>query len=148
MANRCKNTITIIGLKESPDTFVKTVSKVMFQIDLDAMDSAMWGEDPNIDGKSWYSSLVDEYLREGVYAARYGVLYPQKPYETLGVTAPRFYVETKWEPPVDEICKASKTFPELTFHLGWWVLQAIFHYKFAGKNGFPDYWSFLIEGPA
>src|SRR5262252_2980954 len=55
--------------------------------------------------------------------ARYCILYPYKPYEMLGVTAPRFYVETKWAPPVKEIREASKSFPELTFHLDWWIEQ-------------------------
>jgi len=123
MANRCKNTITIIGLQEAPESFVKPLSKAMFEIDLDAMDPAMWGEDSRIDGKSWYGALVDEYRQEGAYAAKYGVLYPKEPYERLGVTAPRFYVETKWRPPVDEILSASKAFPELTIHIAWWVLQ-------------------------
>ena len=116
MTNRCKNTITIIGLQGAPGNFVRALSKVMFQIDLDAMDPAMWGEDPSIDGKSWYSRLVEEYQQEGVYAARYGVPYPQKPYERLGVTAPRFYIETKWEPPFDEILKAQRFFKKIDFH--------------------------------
>src|ERR1035438_9187392 len=103
MANRCKNTITIIGIrKEEPAVFVKALSKVMFQIDLDNMDPKKWGEDPSIDGKGWYRSLVNEYLQEGAYAARYCILYPEKPYDRLGVTAPCYYVETKSKPPVDE----------------------------------------------
>src|SRR5207245_7301297 len=36
---------------------------------------------------------------------------------------PRFYVETKWGSPVGEIREASKTLPDLTFHLDWWVEQ-------------------------
>jgi hypothetical protein len=123
MANRCKNTITIIGLQEAPEVFVRAFSKVMLQIDLDAMDPAMWGEDPNIDGTTWYRSLTHEYRQEGVYAARYGVLYPEAAYNRLGVTAPRFYLETKWKPPQDELKQASKGSPDLAFHMSWWVEQ-------------------------
>jgi hypothetical protein len=123
MANICKNRITVIGLKEEPGKFVKALSKLMFGIDLDEMDPKRWGEDPNIDGRSWYSRLLEEYLQEGVSAARYCVIYPREPYNRLGVKAPCFYVETKNEPPVYEFCKASKVFPELTFHLSWWVMQ-------------------------
>jgi len=135
MANVCKNAITVIGLKETSKTFVKALSKVMFQIDLDAMDPAMWGEDSSIDGKGWYTSLVDEYRQEGVYAARYGVLYPEAAYSRLGVTAPRFYCETKWKPPFDELSEASKTFPELTFHLAWCLLQDGPNGELIMKNG-------------
>jgi hypothetical protein len=123
MANICKNTITIIGLQEAPETFVKALSKAMFGIDLDAMDPTEWGENQSVDGTTWYSILTDEFRREGVYSARYGILNPKEPYSRLGVTAPRYYLETKWKPPIDEIFEASKTFPELTFHLDWWVLQ-------------------------
>ena len=123
MANTCKNTITVIGPKEAPESFVKALAKAMFGIDLDAMDPAMWGEDPNIDGKNGYSRLVDEYRREGAHAARYGILYPKEAYSRLGVTAPRYYLETKWEPPITEVSKASKAFGQMTFHLAWWLMQ-------------------------
>lgn len=123
MANTCKNTITIIGLQETPETFVKALSKAMFGIDLDAMDPKIWGDDERIDGKTWYNILTNEFRREGGHAARYGILYPKEPYSRLGITAPRYYLETKWKPPIDEILKASRAFPELTFHLDWWVLQ-------------------------
>ena len=66
---------------------------------------------------------MDEYRREGVRAARYGILYPKEPYSRLGVTAPRFYCETKWEPPIAEVSKASKAFGQMTFHLAWWLTQ-------------------------
>jgi hypothetical protein len=135
MANRCKNTITIIGLEEAPETFVKELSRVMLRVDLDEMDPNRWGEDPSIDGKHWYASLVDEYRQEGAYAARYGILYPRKPYERLGVSAPRFYLETKWGPPLDKLVAASKTFPELMFHLDWWILQDGPAGEFVIKNG-------------
>lgn len=121
MANICKNTITIIGLEEAPEIFVQELSKVMLKVDLDNMDPKRWGENPSIDGKSWYTTLVDEFRREGVYAARYGVLYPVKPYDRLGVTAPRFYCETKWEPLLDQLVAASKAFPTLIFHIDWWL---------------------------
>jgi hypothetical protein len=123
MANVCRNTLTLIGLQEAPESFVKLLSKIMLGVDLDSMDPAMWGEGPSIDGKSWYSILVNEYRRDGVRAARYGILYPKEPYSRLGVTAPRFYCETKWKPPIDETSNASRAFPELTFHLAWWLMQ-------------------------
>jgi hypothetical protein len=47
----------------------------------------------------------------------------EKLYERCGRTAPRFYVETKWKSPVEELRKASKAFPELVFHVGWMRLQ-------------------------
>jgi hypothetical protein len=135
MANICKNVITIVGLKEASETFVKALAKAMFGIDLDAMDPTMWGEDPNIDGKTFYRTLTDEYRQEGVYAARYGVLYPEAAYSRLGVTAPRHYLETKWKPPFDELSKASKTFPEPTFHLAWWLMQDGPNGETVMKNG-------------
>jgi hypothetical protein len=123
VANICENTIAVVGLKEDPENFVGKLSRAMFHIDLENLDPKQWGEGPEIDGKTWYRSLVDGYRREGVHAARYGILYPQDAYNRLGVTAPRFYCETKWEPPIDQISKASRAFPEMTFHLAWWVLQ-------------------------
>jgi len=123
MANICKNTLTVIGVQEAPETFVKTLSKSMFGIDLDNLDPKKWGEGENVDGNTWYSTLTDEYRREGVYAARYCILYPEEPYNRLGITAPRFYVETKWATPMEEVAKASKAFPELTFHVNWWRMQ-------------------------
>ena len=122
MANVCETSITVIGLKEAAETFAKALSKAMFGIDLDNLESKQWGEDERMDGKTWYGSLVAEY-RQQRSSARYCILYPHEPYKRFGVTAPRFYVETKWGPPVKEIREASKTFPELIFHLGWWVEQ-------------------------
>lgn len=123
MANICTNTITIIGLQEAPETFVKALSKVMFGIDLDEMDPTKWDEDESVDGKTWYRSLVEQYRQKGSYPLTYCILYPHKPYNRLGVTAPRFHVDTKWKPPQDELKEASKVFPDLTFHLSWWVEQ-------------------------
>jgi hypothetical protein len=119
MANVCETTIAVIGLKESPTTFVRALSKAMFSIDLDDLDPKQWGEEGSVDGKTWYGTLVDDYRRER--AARYCILNPKEPYEKLGVTVPRFYVETKWGTPVKAIREASKTFPDLTFHVDWWV---------------------------
>jgi hypothetical protein len=101
MANVCETKITVIGLKEPPESFVKAFSKAMFGIDLDNLEPKKWGEDESTDGKTWYARLVNEY-RQQRYAARYSILYPHEPYETIGATAPRFYVETKWAPPVKE----------------------------------------------
>jgi hypothetical protein len=122
MANVCETKITVIGLKEPPETFVKALSKAMFGIDLDNLEPKRWGEVESSDGKTWYATLVSEY-RQQPYAARYCILYPHDPYERLGATAPRFYVETKWGPPVEKLREASKAFPGLAFHLDWWIEQ-------------------------
>ncbi len=121
MANICTNTITVIGLQEAPEVFLKALSLQMFGIDLDNMDPRKWGEDADADGKTWYSKLADDYRREGARAARYCVLYQKKPYQKFGVTAPRYYVETKWSTPSEKVADASKAFPELTIHVSWWV---------------------------
>lgn len=120
MANICKNTITVIGLRESSETFVKALSMALFAIDLDNPDPKRWGESEGTDGKSWYNSAVEAYRREGV--AEHCILYPNNPYDRLGITAPRFYFETKWEPPVQRLVEASRVFPGLKFHLEWWIL--------------------------
>jgi hypothetical protein len=122
LANVCETTITVVGLNDPAEIFVKALSKAMFGVDLDILNPKLWGEDETVDGKGWYNKLVDDYRRRH-WSARDGILYPHEPYNKLGVTAPRFYVETKWGPPVEEIREASKSFPELTFHLGWWVEQ-------------------------
>jgi hypothetical protein len=122
MANVCENTITVVGLNDAAEIFLKALSKAMFGVDLDNLNPKQWGEDETVDGKGWYNKLVDDY-RQQRWSARYCILYPREPYNKLGVTAPRFYVETKWGPPIKEIREASKSFPELTFHLGWWVEQ-------------------------
>jgi hypothetical protein len=122
MANVCETTITVVGLNDAAEIFVKALSKAMFGVDLDNLEPKRWGEDDSVNGKNWYSKLVDEY-RQQHWSARYCILYPREPYNKLGVTAPRFYVETKNGPPVKEIREASKSFPELIFHLGWWVDQ-------------------------
>jgi len=122
MANVCETKITIIGLKEPAEAFVKALSKAMFGIDLDNLQPQEWGEGNSVDGKTWYASLVNEY-RQQRSSARYYILYPHDPYNRLGVSAPRFYVETNNAPPVKELREASKAFPDLTFHLGWWVDQ-------------------------
>lgn len=121
MANVCETTITVVGINDAAEIFAKALSKAMFGVDLDNLNPKQWGEDENVDGKGWYNKLVDDYQQHR--SARYCILYPHEPYNKLGVTAPRFYVETKWGPPVKEIREASKSFPELTFHLGWWVEQ-------------------------
>jgi hypothetical protein len=123
VANICENTIAVVGLKEDPEIFVGKLSKAMFQIDLDNLDPKQWGEGPEIDGKTWYRSLVDQSRQKGSFPLTYCILYPYKPYNRLGVTAPRFHVDTKWEPPQQELIEASKVFPDPTFHLSWWVEQ-------------------------
>jgi hypothetical protein len=120
MANICESKITVVGLEQDPESFVRELSKAMFQIDLDNLDPKKWGEDESVDGKTWYRGLVDQYRQKGSYPLTYCILYPHKPYNRLGVTAPRFHVDTKWEPPQQELTEASKAFPDLTFHLSWW----------------------------
>jgi hypothetical protein len=122
MANVCETTIAVIGLNDAAEIFIKALSKAMFGVDLDNLKPKQWGEDENVDGKGWYNKLVDDY-RQQRSSARYCILYPHEPYNKLGVTAPRFYVESKWGRPVKEIREASKSFPDLTFHLDWWVEQ-------------------------
>lgn len=122
MANVCKTTITVVGLNDAAEIFVKVLSKAMFGVDLDNLIPKQWGEDDSVDGKNWYSSLVNEY-RKRRSSARYCILYPYEPYKKLGVSAQRFYVETRNAPPVKELREASKAFPDLTFHLDWWLLQ-------------------------
>lgn len=122
MPNICKNTINVIGLQE-PREFIKALSKSMFGLGLDDLDPTKWGATEGVDGRTWYSNLVDEYQREGSSAARYRILYTKEPVQRFGLLTPSFYVETKWKPAVEELQHASKDFPELTFHLAWWLLQ-------------------------
>ena len=167
MANICESTISVVGLKEAPETFVKSLSKAMFGIDLDNMELEGWGNYRCEDGKlistyragdKVYRSVVPDsdvdpcqLLAEGRWyeeAHRYGskafieitpatwysqilkegrrhsplcVLIPDKPFVKCGVEVPRFYIETKWEPPMDAIKKASQAFPDLLFHVRYWV---------------------------
>ena len=121
MANVCRNNITVAGLKESPDSFVKAFSKTMFSIDLDDLDPSRWG--PSEDAKGWYSKLVEEYREKGPRAARYCILYPRAPFSKLGVVALQFYVETKWRPPINALVTASEQFSELTFDMDWIILE-------------------------
>ena len=94
MANVCKTTITVVGLNDAAEIFVKVLSKAMFGVDLDNLIPKQWGEDDSVDGKNRYATLVNEY-RQRRSAARYCILYPYEPYQKLGVWAPRFYVETR-----------------------------------------------------
>jgi hypothetical protein len=136
MSNICTNTITAIGVQEEPTALVKALSKVMFEIDLDNPNLDWWGlKDKGIDPKSWYKTLTDEYRNEGSYAARFAILYVKEPYSKLGVTAPRFYVETKVAPPFKQIVKASQVFPELTFHVDWWISQEGPTGEFVARSG-------------
>jgi hypothetical protein len=135
MANVCKNTISVVGLQEPPEMFLKALSKSMFGLDLDDLDPKQWGAADRVDGKTWYSTLVDEYQREGSYAARFCILYPKEPFQRLGVVVPSFYVETKWKSAVEELLRASKDFPKLTFHLAWWLLQDGPYGEFVICNG-------------
>jgi hypothetical protein len=123
VANICKNTIAAVGLRVAPDIFVRELSKVLFGLDLDNLDPTQWGEDGSVNGKAWYSTLTAEYRKEGSYAARCCILYLTEPYVKFGITIPRLYVETKWETPLDKLCQVSKLFPDLKFHVDWWISQ-------------------------
>jgi hypothetical protein len=129
MANICVSRIAVVGLKEPPEDFVKKLSKVMFDIDLDNMDVTKWGlyrceggklydaDGEEIDGKTWYQKIVhDEY-------PPLCILVPDKPFITAGAAVQRFKVETKWKPPYDELKKASEIFSELTFSLSYFIEQ-------------------------
>lgn len=141
MANFCKTYISVVGVKDPPDIFVKALSKTMFDIDLDNMDVEKWGHKPGEDGKfSYYSgSLGDPNTRKIKTVYRQAdpktwytelvnnrdielcVLYPAEPVVTSGVSVPCFFVETKWEPPHEEMKKASEAFPDMIFHADWFV---------------------------
>jgi hypothetical protein len=92
VADICKNRISVVGLKESPEKFLKKLSKVMFDIDLDDRIPA------------------DK-------CASLGVLVADTSFVKCGVAVPRFYVQTKWQPAYEEVRKASQAFPDLLFHV-------------------------------
>src|SRR5216684_4517491 len=117
MADFYKSIITVIGLHNPPAVFVKALSKNMFDIDVDNLEPSKWGLDPGITS---YRNVVKEYQEQG--HARFGILYPKEAFTLLGVAAPRFYVETKYEAPLDELRRASNKVPHLTFHLKWWAV--------------------------
>ena len=123
MANICKNAISLINLQEPLETFIRALSMSMFAVDVDDLDAKMWGAVGDDAGKLSYTSLVDQFRREGFVACRYGILYPFEPTTILGISLPRAYCETKWKPPIDELSHASASFPEVTFHMSWLVLQ-------------------------
>jgi hypothetical protein len=173
MANICETNISVVGLKEPPETFVKALSKALFEIDLDDMDVEKWGCNKGEDGKFYQFIHVpppfrlkdgfeyvdkpplcripftDGTVHEYVDAAHDGwkqarrevdpktwyarlveeqdispyVLYPREPFVKCGVSVPRFYVETKWEPPYEQVKKASEAFPDLLFHVRWFIEQ-------------------------
>jgi hypothetical protein len=177
MANICENTIAVVGLKEPPEEFVKKLSKVMFDIDLDNMDLAKWGHHKCEGGKLYdiyktadvetgkpalirqevKANLDASVCEEGKYyrlvravnqvagdsterveevnprtwykeilAQKYApiaVLVPHTPFTRYGVTVPRFYVEKKWRPVYEEVQKASEAFPDLLFHVHYWIEQ-------------------------
>jgi len=104
MANICETIISVVGLKESPESFIEKLSHVMFK--------ELW-EDVAGD-HCWYAEHVKKE-----YAL--SVLYPRKPFVKCGVSVPCFYVETKWDSPYKQLKEASKAFPDLLFHAGWWI---------------------------
>ncbi len=142
MAIACESIISVVGLKEPPETFVKALSKSMFGIDLDDMEVENWGCERGDDGKfyditlrvdhrtrtttsvrkeadpkTWYAELLND--RE----IRLCVLYPREPFVKCGVSVPRFYVLTKWPPPYEQMKNASEAFPDLLFHVRWFIEQ-------------------------
>jgi len=178
MANICENTIAVVGLKKPAGEFVKDLSKVMFDIDLDNMDLAKWGHYQCEEGKLYYilrgvdlatgekevvrqeinaSKLDTSKCEDGKYyrlvrdgsqatgasvqrvkevnpqtwykeilAQKYpplGVLVPHTPFVRCGVTVPRFYVEKKWRSVYEEVKEASEAFPDLLFHVHYWIEQ-------------------------
>jgi hypothetical protein len=70
-----------------------------------------------VDPKTWYGKIL---------AQKYpplAVLVPHTPFTRCGVTVPRFYVEKKWRPVYEEVKKASEAFPDLLFHVDYWIEQ-------------------------
>jgi len=172
MANICETNISVVGLKEPSETFVKALSKAMFEIDLDDMDVEKWGCNKGEDGKfyqyipvpppfrltdgfeyvdkpplcripltdgtiheyvdgppdgwkqarrevdpkTWHARLVEE---QDIHLC---ILYPRE-FVKCGVSVPRFYVETKWQPPYEQVKKASEAFPDLLFHAHYFLEQ-------------------------
>lgn len=53
----------------------------------------------------------------------FNVAAPHKPFVAGGVSVPRFFVETKWNPPYEEVKKASEAFPDLLFHVRYFIEQ-------------------------
>jgi hypothetical protein len=100
----------------------------MFHIDLDNLDLRQWGnlEDENglfwsangqeITSSTWYGDIcrLDR-------CAPFCILTEDKTFTKCGVSVPRFGVATRWNPPIKQIIEASSTFPNLTFHLSWWL---------------------------
>jgi hypothetical protein len=178
MGNICQNTIAVMGLKEPPEEFIKKLSKVMFDIDLDNMDLSRWGNytceggklyqihnvaeektgekkvvrrevnlgnvdtslcqdgkqyshtwkrDPQtgdlresieeIDGRTWYAKIVSQQYPP------LAVLVPYSPFTKSGVSIPRFRVDIKWRPAYEEVKKASEEFPDLLFHVQYFIEQ-------------------------
>lgn len=60
MANQCINTITVLGLQDAPEAFVKQLSKAMFAIDLDNLDPKTWGDDTE-QPEGLYDRLAERY---------------------------------------------------------------------------------------
>jgi hypothetical protein len=178
MGNICQNTIAVMGLKEPSEEFIKKLSKVMFDIDLDNMDLSRWGNytceggklyqiynvaeektgekkvvrrevnlgnvdtslchdgkqyshtwkrDPQtgdlresieeIDGRTWYAKIVSQQ------SPPLAVLVPYSPFTKSGVSIPRFRVDIKWRPAYDEVKKASEVFPDMLFHVHYFIEQ-------------------------
>ena len=51
------------------------------------------------------------------------MFFVNQPYEKFGLSVPRFCVNTKWAPPINQLIKASAEFPGLTFDIQWSVVN-------------------------
>jgi hypothetical protein len=76
-------------------------------------DSA--GRVEEVDPRTWYKEIL------GQKYPPLGVLVPRAPFVRFGVAVPRFYVEKKWQPVYKEVKKASEAFPDLLFHVHYWI---------------------------
>lgn len=70
-----------------------------------------------IDETTWYKKVVEQKYPP------LEVLVPHPPFVRRGVSVPRFYVEWKWRPVYDQLRKASEAFPQLVFHLHYFIEQ-------------------------
>ncbi len=68
-----------------------------------------------IDGKTWYKRILTEK-----YPPLY-VLVPHTPLVRYGVSIPRFSVDVNWRPVYEEVAKASEAFPDLLFHVHYFI---------------------------
>jgi hypothetical protein len=63
------------------------------------------------------------------------VLVPRPAFVKYGVSVPRFYVEKKWDAVDEELIKASKEFPDLLFHVDYFLEDDGPSGEFVVRNG-------------